>query len=209
MRNYIFIIILLIGSMSVSAQETEMSLSEINSFRAQITEVSDNTKSITADFIQYKHLDFLTNDIETSGNMAFKAPNWVKWEYTEPYSYSVIFKEDQLLINDDGTKSNIKMGSSKLFKKLNELIINSVTGDMFDDETFDVSYSSTPDFNKVIFVSTDKKLAKMIAVFELHFNKNDGAVLEVKMIEPSQDYTRIVFSNRVVNSKISDAVFTN
>ena len=209
MRNYILIIILLIVSMSIQAQESEMSVSEIKTFRAQITEVSEKTKSITTDFIQYKHLDFLTSDIETSGNMAFKAPNWVKWEYSDPYAYSVIFKEDQLLINDGGTKSNIKMGSSKLFKKLNELIINSVTGDMFDDESFEVSYYTTPDYNKVIFVSTDKKLAKMIAVFELHFDKKDGAVLEVKMIEPSQDYTRIVFSNRVVNSKISDAVFTN
>lgn len=209
MRNFILIITLLIVSFSVNAQETKMNLSEIEAFRTQITEVSENTKSITADFIQYKHLDFLTSDIETSGNMAFKAPNWVKWEYTDPYVYSIIFKEDQLLINDDGTKSDIKMGSSKLFKKLNNLIINSVTGDMFDDESFEVSYYSAPDYNKVIFVSTDKKLAKMIAVFELHFDKNDGAVLEVKMIEPSQDYTRIAFSNRIVNSKISDAIFTN
>ncbi len=209
MRNYILTIILLIGSMSVPAQELEMSLSEIKTFRAQITDVSKNTTTITADFIQFKHLDFLTSDIETSGKMAFKAPNWVKWEYTDPYAYSVIFKEDHLLINDGGTKSNIKMGSSKLFKKLNELIINSVTGDMFDDESFEVSYSSTQDYNKVIFVSKDKKLAKMIAVFELHFNKNDGAVLEVKMIEPSEDYTRIVFANRVVNSKINDSIFTN
>jgi len=193
----------------MTERETEMSISEIKTFRAQISKVSKSTTTITSDFIQYKHLDFLTSDIETSGNMAFKAPNWVKWEYTDPYEYSVIFKDDQLLINDGGTKSNIKMGSSKLFKKLNKLIINSVTGDMFDDDTFKVSYYTSPEYNKVIFISTDKKLAKMIAVFELHFNKIDGAVLEVKMIEPSQDYTRIVFSNRVLNNKISDEVFTN
>lgn len=209
MRNYIFILFLMIASMGVQAQETAMNTSEITTFKTQIKEVSKSTKTITSDFVQYKHLDFLTNDIETSGKMAFKAPNWVKWEYTRPYEYSVVFKEDLLLINDGGTKSNIKMGSSKLFKKLNELIINSVTGDMFDDDSFEVSYFKTQDFNKVIFISTDKKMAKMIAVFELHFNKNDGAVLEVKMIEPSQDYTRIVFSNRVVNGEINDEVFTN
>ncbi len=209
MRNYILILTLLIVSIAVQAQETEMSISEIKTFRTQITEVSKSTTTITSDFIQYKHLDFLTSDIETSGNMAFKAPNWVKWEYTNPYAYSVIFKDDQLLINDGGTKSNIKMGSSKLFKKLNELIINSVTGDMFDDDTFKVSYFKTTDYNKVVFISNDKKLAKMIAVFELHFNKNNGAVLEVKMIEPSQDYTKIVFSNRVLNNKLSDAIFSN
>jgi len=209
MRNYIFILFLLIVSIGVQAQETEMNTSEITAFKVQIKEVSKSTTTIIAEFVQYKHLDFLTSDIETSGNMAFKAPNWVKWEYTSPYEYSVVFKDDLLLINDGGTKSNIKMGSSKLFKKLNELIINSVTGNMFDDGGFEVSYFKTPDFNKVIFISTDKKMAKMIAVFELHFNKNDGAVIEVKMIEPSQDYTRIVFSNRVVNSEINDEIFTN
>ena len=208
MRNYI-LLVLVIVSFGMKSQETEMSSSEISLFNAQIKEVSENTKTITSDFVQLKHLDFLTSDIETSGKMAFKAPNWVKWEYTSPYEYSVIFKDDVLLINDGGTKSDIKMGSSKLFKKLNELIINSVTGDMFDDESFEVTYFITEDYNKVILVSNDKKLSKMIAVFELHFNKENGAVLQVKMIEPSQDYTKIVFSNRVDNSEINDAVFTN
>lgn len=208
MRNYM-LFLLIIASFGVKSQETEMSSSEINFFKAQIKEVTENTKTITSDFVQFKHLDFLTSDIETSGKMAFKAPNWVKWEYTSPYEYSVIFKNDVLLINDGGTKSNIKMGSSKLFKKLNELIINSVTGDMFDDDSFEVSYYKADDYNKVIFVSKDKKLSKMIAVFELHFSKESGAVLQVKMIEPSQDYTKIVFSNRIENSEINDAVFTN
>ncbi len=209
MRNFIFVFTFLISSIGVQAQETKMITSEIKAFKVQISEVSKRTTTILADFVQYKHLDFLTSDIKTSGNMAFKAPNWVKWEYTNPYKYSVIFKDDLLLINDGGTKSNIKMGSSKLFKKLNELIVNSVTGDMFDDEEFEVSYYKTQDSNKVVFVSKDKKLAKMISIFELHFNKKDGEVLEVKMIEPSEDYTKIVFSNKVVNSEINDEIFSN
>jgi len=186
-----------------------MSEVEVNTFKKQIEEVSKNTKTIIADFVQFKHLDFLTEEIETSGEMAFKAPNWVKWEYTKPYKYSVIFKNDVLLINDGGTKSNVKMSSSKLFKKLNQLIINSVTGDMFDDEQFEISYSKKESYNNVVLVSKDKKLANFIKTFELHFNKKTGAVLEVLMIEPSGDYTKIVFSNRVDNSTLSDEIFTN
>ncbi len=208
MRKFIFILILLITSFS-QAQDVEMSASEISIFKNQIREISKSITTIKADFVQFKHLDFLTSDVETSGNMAFKAPNWVKWEYTNPYEYSVIFKNDLLLINDGGTKSDIKMGSSRLFKKLNELIINSVTGDMFDDKEFEVSYFKANNYNKIIFKTKNKKLAKLIAIFELHFSKEDGAVLEVKMVEPSEDYTRIVFSNRVVNSEINDEVFTN
>ena len=208
MHKFIFTFILLITSFS-QAQDVEMSASEISIFKNQIREISKSTTTIKTDFVQFKHLDFLTSDIETSGNMAFKTPNLVKWEYTYPYEYSVIFKNDHLLINDGCTKSDIKMGSSRLFKKLNELIINSVTGDMFDDEEFEVSYFKANDYNKVIFKTKDKKLAKLIDIFKLHFSKEDGAVLEVKMVEPSKDYTRIVFSNRVVNSEINDEVFTN
>lgn len=186
-----------------------MNAAEISNFKAMVSDISKKTTSIKTDFIQFKHLDFLENDIETSGKMVFKAPANVKWEYTKPYKYSVIFKETELLINDGGTKSNVDIGSSKLFKKLNELIVNSVKGNMFEDADFQVSYIKTPKFYKVIFTPKDKKIAEYIATFVLHFNLKDAQVIEVKMIEPSQDFTRIVFSQRVLNSKVDDSVFTH
>lgn len=208
MHKIIFILVLLLFS-SVTAQEEKMTASEIESFKILIKEVSINTKTITADFVQTKHLDFLTNDIETKGKMAFKFPNWVKWEYIDPYVYSVIFKDDLILINDGGTKSDINVNSSKLFKKLNELIVNSVTGDMFDEEGFDILYFKEGDKYKIVFASKDKKLAGLIETFILHFQKETGAVLDVKMIEPSQDYTKIIFTNRIENAKLNDEVFNN
>ncbi len=208
MPKYIFVLMMLFFS-SIVAQEKKMTLSEINDFKELIIEVSKKTNTISADFIQIKHLDFLTNDIETIGKMAFKKPNWVKWEYTEPYVYSVIFKENLILINDGGTKSDVKISSSKLFKKLNDLIVNSVTGDMFDEEDFNISYFKKDTSYKVIFTSKDKKLANLIETFVIYFQKENGAVMEVKMIEPSQDYTKIVFSNRIENTILSDEVFSN
>ena len=208
MYKYIFILILLLFS-SVQAQVEKMTVFEIESFKILIKEVAEKTNTITADFVQIKHLDFLTNDIETIGKMAFKTPNWVKWEYTNPYVYSVIFKENLILINDGGTKSDVKISASKLFKKLNDLIVKSVTGDMFDEENFNISYYKEAAAYKVIFASKDKKLASLIETFVIHFKKETGAVMEVKMIEPSQDFTKIVFTNRIENSKLNDEVFTN
>lgn len=191
------------------AQENEMSSSEIATFKEQVAKASQQTQTIKANFVQYKHLDFLANDIETSGKMAFKSPNLVKWEYTKPYQYSVIFKNEQLLINDGGKKSNVDIGNSKMFKKMNQLIVNSVKGDMFSDADFTVTYYKNAKSYKVIFMPKDKKIASYIASFELLFNKTDAAVFEVKMIEPSKDFTRIVFNNRTLNTNIPDAVFTN
>lgn len=186
-----------------------MKTSEINSFKQKVTSESQNTKTIKADFIQYKHLDFLSEDVKTSGKMFFQTPNRVRWEYTSPYQYSVIFKEDELLINDGGKKSSVDMGSSKLFKKLNELIVNSVKGDMFNNADFEVEFFETENHHKAVFIPKDKKIKEFIASFELLFSKDKAEVVEVKMIEPSRDYTRIEFKNRILNQPIDVSVFRN
>jgi outer membrane lipoprotein carrier protein len=206
----LFLLILFVSSIArVQAQDTPMNDSEILKFKKLAASSSQSTETIQSDFVQYKHLDFLDNDIITKGKLAFKAPSMVRWEYTEPYRYRVIFKDDKLLINDGGTKSKVDIGNSKMFKKLNELIINSVKGNLFNSTEFDITYFNSENVVKVIFMSKDKKMSSYIAAFELLFNKKDATVLEVKMVEPSEDFTRIVFSNRVLNSTISDAIFTN
>ncbi|MBZ0328486.1 MAG: outer membrane lipoprotein carrier protein LolA [Altibacter sp.] len=209
MHKSFLILLCLIFPVTLLAQETPMNQAEIAAFKSMVEATSKATSTIKSDFVQYKHLDFLDNDIETSGKLAFKAPGWVKWEYTTPYQYSVIFKDDQMLINDGGTKSSVDIGSSKLFKKLNELIVNSVKGTLFKDEDFKISYLKTTNMNKAIFKPYDKKIANYIASFELVFDRDDGGVIEVKMIEPSGDFTKIIFKNRTLNSSLSDAVFTN
>lgn len=185
-----------------------MSTDEANALKNLVKQQAKTTKTITSDFVQYKHMDFLSNDIVTKGNLHFKAPNLVKWAYLEPFVYSVIFKNDQLYINDEGKKSNIDMSSSKLFKQLNGLIINSVKGDMFDAEEFTIEYFKMGGNSLVYFKPKEKKSAAFIEAFHLTFNAK-GEVEIVKMIEPSGDYTKIVFSNKVLNNQISDALFNN
>lgn len=209
MRNYLLLFLFMAIGGSIQAQETAMNASEIAAFKEKVIASAKATQTIKTDFVQYKHLDFLANDVKTSGNMVFKAPNLVKWEYTQPYQYSVIFKQDQLLINDGGTKSKVDIGNSKLFKKLNQLIVNSVKGNMFNDADFTVSFFKSSKYNKAVFIPKDKKIADYIASFQLLFNKNDAQVFEVKMVEPSQDFTRIVFSNRKLNTPIDGSVFSN
>ncbi len=209
MRNYFPFLFFIVFCSTVWAQESAMNASEIAAFKQRVIASAQKTKSIKTDFTQYKHLDFLADDVKTSGRMLFKAPNLVKWEYTNPYQYSVVFKEEQLLINDGGTKSKVDIGNSKLFKKLNQLIVSSVKGNMFSDADFTVSFFKSPKYNKAVFVPKDKKIAGYIAAFELLFNKDDAQVFEVKMVEPSQDFTRIVFNNRTLNTTLNDSVFSN
>jgi len=109
---------LLTISSIVFDQEQKMTASEITEFKATIEKESKTIKTIKTDFVQYKHMDFLSKDIETSGKMSFKAPNLLNWQYTKPYNYSIVFKNNKVFINDQGKKSTIDAGSSKIFEKL-------------------------------------------------------------------------------------------
>ncbi|UOK42942.1 MULTISPECIES: LolA family protein [Flavobacterium] len=207
MKTRIFLMLLLIVN-TVFAQEKKMSAAEIDVFKAIVEKETKNIKTLKTDFIQYKHLDFLSKDIETSGKMYFKQPNWLNWQYTKPYQYSIVFKNNKVYINDQGNKSTVD-ANSKMFEKINKLIIGSVSGNMFDDKEFSIAYFK----NKESFIAklTPKTatIKKYIQQVDLYFPMNDTTVSQVKLIEPSGDFTRIVFKNKQINAKVDDSVFTN
>ncbi len=190
------------------AQEQKMSNSEISNFKNEVTKETKNIKSLKTDFVQYKHMDFLSKDIETSGKMVFKAPNLLNWQYTKPYQYSIVFKNNKIYINDQGNKSTVD-AKSKMFEKINKLIVGSVSGNMFDDNEFTITYFKTKDYNIAKLFPKTATIKKYIKEVNLFFPENESTVSQVKLIEPSGDYTKIVFKNKQVNAKIDDSAFTN
>ncbi len=211
MKLKVFLVLLFINGCCFGSygQEQKMSDTEIAVFKQSVSVVSKKITSLTTDFVQYKHLDFLAKDIETSGKMIFKQPNSLLWQYKKPYSYSIVFKNGKILINDEGKKSAVDMGNSKLFGKINKLIVGSVSGDLFDDKEFTISYFKNKDQNVTRFIPKDATLKKYIKQIELTFDKQDATVVQVKLMESSDDYTRIVLKNKIINAKVDEAIFTN
>ncbi len=191
------------------AQEQKMSSSEIANFKVMIEKESKTIKTIKTDFVQYKHMDFLSKDIETSGKMSFKTPNLLNWQYTKPYTYSIVFKNNKIYINDQGKRNVIDAGSSKMFEKINKMIVGSISGTMFDDKEFTISYFKTKDFYITKLIPKTKDIQKYINQIDLYFLLNDVTVSQVKLNEPSGDYTKIFFKNKALNAKIDDSVFIN
>lgn len=208
MKINFFTIIFLFFALMGFAQEQKMTNSEITAFKNEVTKETKNIKSLKTDFVQYKHMDFLSKDIETSGKMAFKAPNLLNWQYTKPYQYSIVFKNNKIYINDQGNKSTVD-AKSKMFEKINKLIVGSVSGNMFDDNEFTIVYYKTKDYNIAKLFPKTSTIKKYIKEVNLFFPENESTVSQVKLIEPSGDYTKIVFKNKQVNAKIDDSAFTN
>ena len=207
-RVIAFFFLIFVSNIMV-AQEQKMSAAEITSFKAEVEKESKSIKTIKTDFIQYKHMDFLSKDIETSGKMSFKAPNLLNWQYTKPYNYSIVFKNNKVYINDQGKKNTVDAGNSKLFEKINKMIVGSVSGNVFDDKEFTISYFKTKEFYITKLLPKTKEVQKYIKQIDLFFPINDITVSQVKLIEPSGDFTKIVFKNKQLNAKIDDSAFAN
>lgn len=190
----------------VQVTETKMSAAEIAEFKQQVQTKSKNIKTITTDFNQNKKMAFLENDIASKGRMLLNAQGFLKWQYTEPNKYSIIFKNDKIYINDNGTKSTANV-DQRLFKKISALISSSIKGDVFNDTEFVYDYYKKGNTILVKMTSKDKTLMKYIKNIELTFPKDDFLVSEVKLIEPSGDFTLITFKNRKINAPIENKEF--
>lgn len=58
----------------------------------------------------------------------------------------------------------------------------------------------------VKLLPNDKTLLKYVSEIHLYFDA-DSVVERVKLIEPSKDYTEILFNNKKLNTKIDEANF--
>lgn len=203
--TFIFFFSVLIGF----GQQTKLTVDEAIELRTHIVKKSESTTSIKSEFVQFKHLSFLSNDIESSGMLYYRSPNFIKWEYQNPFIYSAMFRADKLYINDAGKKSNMDLSSSKAFKSLNNLVVKSVRGDLFDDAEFEISYFKDDKIFLVHFIPKDENLKNFISEFVIGFDKHTFEVLSVKMIENSDDYTRLIFKKQQFNQTIPDAIFAH
>lgn len=203
------LLIVLSGFIQARAQERMLAAAEVSAFKSGVMQESRKIQNIKTDFIQYKHLSFLSKEIETSGNMFFQAPDLLNWRYTQPYQYSIVFNKGKVHINDQGKKSSFDTSNNKMFEKINKLIVGSVSGNMFDDNEFTISYFSDKTHYIARFIPKSKELQKVIEEIELFFPLKEFIVSEVRLNESSGDYTRIVFKNRQVNAQVSDSDFTD
>lgn len=194
-------------SLSVVAQN-KMSKDEIATFKKNIVAANKQLNTLSADFIQYKHMDFLSKDIESSGKFYLNESKELMWKYSKPQEMSILFKNKKMQIKSKGKTNTVDMSKNKRFEQLNDFIIGSYNGDFLNDKEFTIAFYKEG-VNKIVKLTPKSKdLTKYIKTIELLFKTKENTVSEVKLIEPSNDYTKIVFKNKVENAKISASMFS-
>ncbi len=203
-----FFILFAFFSLAIFAQESKMTNTEIENFKKDVIADSKKIETLTADFTQYKVMSFLDKPIVSKGKLYLKNPKSMRWNYSQPIDYNVIFNNGKIYINDEGKKSSVDLQGNKKFEKLNQLIVGSVSGNLFDTNDFVISYAKTDKSRIAKLQPKMKDVKKYIKEIQLTFYSGQSTVTEVKLIEPSNDYTKILFTNKSLNKTINASVFT-
>lgn len=203
------IICLILFATIINAQENGFKkVKDINQVKLELAKLSENTSTIQSQFIQEKHLSFLTENIISRGAFYFKSPDKLRWEYSEPFNYIIVFNSHNIFIKDESKISTFDTESNKMFSEINHMMIGTIQGDLFtDSERFDVKYFENSSQYLLELEPKLTEMRNMLRTIKIYIDKSDISVAKIKMIESSNDYTSIDFINRKLNQTIDDWKF--
>lgn len=208
MQKFSLILLLFVMVTSSVFAKKYTDVKDVAALKAKMIANSKKLQTIKSDFVQVKHIDFLESEITSNGKFFFKKDNKLKWQYTSPYNYVVTINNGKVTIEDDGKKSTFDAKSSKNFQELNDLLVGSVTGDIFSSGKFRIRYLQSDKHYVLLLFPKTASLKKNLKKMELFISKKNMSIDVVNMVEPSDDYTLITFKNKKLNATISDNIFS-
>lgn len=196
-------ILLLLSAGAVNAQDQTKPMGDITVFKSKLEEMSRSVQSISCDFVQEKSLVVLSEKIISKGVFFFRKENNIRWEYLQPYKYLIIISNGQMFTRDNKNQKVYDIESNKMFGEMNRFISGCIQGDILRNEKdYATEYFENSSQYFVKLVPRSEKMKEMLNEIQIWFDKKDLTVSGLKMIESGQDYTKIDFINKKLNTDI-------
>jgi outer membrane lipoprotein-sorting protein len=203
LKIYNICLLLLVSAGILRAQTQLKPMSDIAGFKSKLEEMSKSTESITSDFVQEKNLVVLSEKIISKGIFFFRKENNIRWEYTQPYRYLIIISNGQLFTRDDRNQKLYDIESNRMFQEMNRFISGCIQGDILkNDKDYSTEYFESSSQYFVKLVPRAEKMKEMLNEVQIWFDRKDLTVSGLKMVESGQDYTKIDFINKKLNTDI-------
>jgi len=172
----------------------------------ELKSTAGSIKSVSAEFVQEKHLKILARPLVSSGVFYFQAPASLRWEYRAPV-------RNILLMNNDRTERYVATDAGlvkeaganlQAMQVVMEQITQWLDGRFDENPMFAANLEPGP---KIVLVPKEKAFAKMIQRIELVLSNQAGVIDTVTIYETDDSFTRLVFKNVVINQPMDDSVF--
>ena len=163
-------------------------------------------RSVQADFSQEKHLQILARPLLSSGLFIFQAPQSLRWEYQTPL-HSIMLMHDgriEKTIERNGRFERDNGAGVSSMQIILQEIGSWLDGRFTDNPLFSCNRS---DERTVIHTPKEKGLQAVISRIELRLGKQEGMMDSVTIFEGPDAWTRLTFTNIVLNREIPESFF--
>lgn len=181
---------------------------DLAAFKDKFRKESSMVSSIQCNFVQEKILSALTEKIVSTGKFWFKRSDKVRIEYSRPFVYLMVMNGDKMLIRDDQKESRINVRANRLFQQVNRIMIDCVQGTILDSKDFSSKIFEDRNTYLLEMTPVSKTLREFFQTIVLVVDKRNYSANSIEMNEPSGDKTTITFTDKKLNTQVSDEVFT-
>lgn len=171
-----------------------------------IREGAEKVESISAEFVQAKHLPILARPLVSRGVLVFRKPDSLRWEYRQPVRTILLLHKGSLQRYRQSGEELIAESGAGL--QAMQFIMAEIT-DWFKGR-FNNSRMFTARLDagrKIVLLPKDPAFAKVIQKIELQLADQPGVIDSVIIYESQDSFTRLTFEKTTLNAEIPDALF--
>jgi outer membrane lipoprotein-sorting protein len=207
-KAILFLFVLVFFSRISTAQNNSFKpMKDIKGFTLKFDDISKKLTSIKSDFVQEKHLSFMEDNIVSKGIFRYKKEKKVRLQYTTPFEYLMVLNDGKMYIKDGNKVNKFDTHSNKLFRQINDMMINTLNGNILNGNEYTVNYFENDNSYLLELVPQDKTVLDLVSKIKIHIDKKKLSVSKMEMIEKSGDFTLLTFLNVQQNTEIKDEEF--
>ena len=128
-------------------------------------------------------------------------------EYVQPYVYLLILNGGNIFTKDGQKENKISAGSNRVFRQVNRILLDCVSGNMLDNPDFQYRIFENSGSYLIELKPLEKNLQKLYKNINIIIDSEGYSAKSIEMVELSGDKTIIRFQNKELNAKIPDTVF--
>ncbi|MCC6463034.1 MAG: outer membrane lipoprotein carrier protein LolA [Saprospiraceae bacterium] len=176
-------------------------------FRENFSKAGQGIQTIKSDFVQEKNLSLLEEKIVSKGQFFFKKEKKVRLEYSTPYKYLMVINGDDIAIQDDKKVNRMSAKSNKMFRQINEIIVDCLAGTALSNPNYQVQPFENKTQYALLLTPKSKTLREFFSTILVFVDRKDYTVARVDLNELSGDTTVMRFSQQVLNQPLPESTF--
>jgi outer membrane lipoprotein-sorting protein len=182
-------------------------LANASAFVAAYQKAAESHETLSATYVQNKHLSYMNKPIQSDGIFYASGQDKIRWEEVKPNSNILIMNGEMAYVVKDGETEAFDLSKNRQFSMINEMMSSVLSGDLADNEDFEITFFESASGYKVHLVPEKKMVRKFVAMVELVVAKNTYFLDNMTMSEADGNSTEILFSNQKANLPLEMTIF--